>query len=147
MSLMVISDTHGRTTGVMNLLLKNKNITHIIHLGDVVTDAEDIQAAFPSVSVIKIAGNNDFFSREREEVIINWNNKKIFACHGHRYGVRGSKIHLAERAKELNANIVLFGHTHLKYDNELEGVLLLNPSSTGCFIIEPNGDYSYISLY
>ncbi len=147
MSLMVISDTHGRTTAVMNVLLRNKEIEHLIHLGDMVADAQDIEAAFSAVSVIKIAGNNDFFSREREEVVINWNDLRIFACHGHRYGVRGSKTILAKRAKELGANFALFGHTHIKFDEEIDGVRLLNPSNMGYFILEKNGEYTYNSLY
>jgi len=146
MSLMVISDTHGRTTAVMNILIENKDITHLVHLGDMVRDAEDIEAAFPELKVIKVSGNNDFWSREKEELLFDWYGLKIFACHGHKYGVRGSKGILATRAKEAGADIALFGHTHIKFDQKLDGVLLLNPSSTGYYIIDKSGNYIYRDL-
>ena len=146
MSLMVISDTHGRTTAIMSILMANKEITHLVHLGDMVSDAEDIKAAFPDIKVIMVSGNNDFWSREKEELIFDWHELKIFACHGHKYGVRGSKGILAARAKELGADMALFGHTHIKFDEELDGVWLLNPSSTGYYIIDKTGDYIYKDL-
>jgi len=146
MSLMIISDTHGRTTAVINVLIENKEITHLVHLGDMVRDAEDIQAAFPHLIVIKVEGNNDFWSREKEELVFDWHGLKIFACHGHRYGVRSSKGVLATRAKQVGADIALFGHTHIKFDEEIDGVRLLNPSSNGYYIINKNGEYTYCNL-
>ncbi len=146
MSLMVISDTHGQTTAIMNVLTDNKGITHIVHLGDMVRDAEDIEAAFPGIEVIKVAGNNDFWSRERDEILFEWQGIKFFACHGHRYGVRGSKGILATRARELGADMALFGHTHIKFDELLDGVRLLNPSNRGYYIINNNKSYIYYDL-
>lgn len=146
MSLMVISDTHGHTTTVMGVLMENKEITHLVHLGDMVRDAEDIEAAFPHLKIIKVEGNNDFWSREKEEILFDWHGIKIFACHGHKYGVRGSKGVLATRAKEAGADMALFGHTHIKFDEELDGVRLLNPSSTGYYIIDKTGNYIYRDL-
>ncbi len=146
MSLMLISDTHGATTAVMNTLIENKEITHVLHLGDMVRDAEDIEAAFPSVKVIKVVGNNDFWSRECEELLFDWGSIKIFACHGHRYGVCGSKGVLATRAKELGADMAVFGHTHIKFDESIDGVRLLNPSSRGYYIINNDGSYKYYDL-
>ena len=147
MSLMVISDTHGMTTNIMNILSGSNEITHVVHLGDKVRDADDIQSVFPQIKVIKVAGNNDFFSSERVEILFEWNGIKVFACHGHKYGVRGSKGILAKRVKETGANFGLFGHTHIKFNEEVDGVRLLNPSSTGYFIINKDKSYVYRDLY
>ena len=146
MQLMVISDTHGSTTEIMNVLIENKDITHVVHLGDMVRDAEDIEFAFPQHCIIKVSGNNDILSREKEESTFVWNNITFFACHGHKYGVRYSKGPLATRAKETGADICLFGHTHIKFDEVIDGVRLLNPSSRGYFLIDENKKCIYNDL-
>ena len=55
--------------------------------------------------------------------------KKIFMCHGHRYGVKYSYNSIYYRGKEVGADIVLFGHSHLPIIEECDGLTLMNPGS------------------
>lgn len=135
MKILVISDTHRQINKVLNLLSDNSDITNVIHLGDLVRDAEDIQEHFPDKIYHKIQGNNDLFSFEKPEVFLCLCGHNIFATHGHAYGVRGGVSLLAKRASTMGCDLALFGHTHNFADETVFGVRCLNPSNKGYFII------------
>ena len=61
-----------------------------------------------------------------DEIVLEIENVKIFACHGHRYSVKSTLTRLAARAKELGCNIALYGHTHSARADEIDGVTLIN---------------------
>ena len=63
------------------------------------------------------------------EKVLTIEGVKIFACHGHRYGVKQSLVKLAARAKELGCTIALYGHTHDAREDVIDGVTLLNPGT------------------
>ena len=54
---------------------------------------------------------------------------RIFLAHGHRYGVHGGTWRIVEAAKELGADIAVYGHTHVPDYGKEEGVLVINPGS------------------
>ena len=56
---------------------------------------------------------------------------RIFYTHGHLYSVKTELGGLLQAARELDANVVLFGHTHQPLCTYREGVHLLNPGSLG----------------
>jgi predicted phosphodiesterase len=62
------------------------------------------------------------------------------------YGVRFSVAKLFKRAKELKADFALFAHTHSKYEEEREGVTLLNPSNRCYIIIPEDGKYDFFNF-
>ena len=49
--------------------------------------------------------------------------------HGHVYGVKGSYQALAEAAQAAHADAALFGHTHMPFCGELDGLTLFNPGA------------------
>ena len=61
--------------------------------------------------------------------IIEIKGKKIFMCHGHKYGVKYGYNSIYYRGKEVGADIVLFGHSHLPIIEEYDGLILMNPGS------------------
>ena len=58
---------------------------------------------------------------------------RIFATHGHLYGVKHDPIYreLCEAALAEDADVVLFGHTHEPFRDRTMGMELLNPGSIG----------------
>lgn len=129
MKIAVVSDTHGSIDKVLNVLKNIKNLELIIHLGDYVDDSRKIQEEI-KLDVICVRGNCDYRDTDIElEKIIEICGKKIFMTHGHNYDVKNGVSKLFYRGKELNADIILFGHSHMSTKVEHEGILILNPGS------------------
>jgi len=136
MKILVVSDTHRQVNKVITVLHNTPDITNVIHLGDYVRDADEIQEVFPDKVYHKIQGNNDMLSFAKPDMLLSLCGYNIFATHGHAYGVkRGSFALLAKRAIEMGCDMALFGHTHEYADETLCGVRCLNPSNKGYFII------------
>lgn len=128
MRIAVVSDTH-RGNKYINLA-KNyiKNADILIHLGDNTDDVEELTRGFEG-EVYSVRGNCDYGSNMPSEQIVEVEGKRIFITHGHNYGVKYSLNNIYYRAKELNADIVLFGHTHEALVLEEDGILFMNPGS------------------
>ena len=133
---MVISDTHKNISFAVDFLSKHEEVHSVIHLGDLVSDADDLQSCFPEKKFLKIRGNNDFFRKAPEELIINIYGRKTLICHGHRYGVKTGLKRLSLSAVKKGVQVVLFGHTHIPCDEVVGGVRLINPSSCGFVLID-----------
>lgn len=125
---LVISDTHGRTKYLEQILPKVKPIDYLFHLGDVGRDVDYIEVIAECPCAF-VAGNNDFYSDLPAERLPKIENTRFFMTHGHNYYVNAHKTLLAKIAKEKGATVALFGHTHVPYQEEIDGILLLNPGS------------------
>ena len=55
--------------------------------------------------------------------------KRILFTHGHTYNEKSGRERLKAWAREQNADIVLYGHTHLAETEYDEGVYFVNPGS------------------
>lgn len=128
MLIAVVSDTH-RVTKYINFakeLVKSADI--LIHLGDNVDDVEILEQNFNG-KVYAVAGNCDFSNKYPKETTIEVNGRKIFFTHGDLYGVKNSINNIYYRGRELDADIVLFGHTHEQVIEKAHNIILLNPGS------------------
>ena len=137
MLILVISDTHGRITNAVNIIEKLKP-DYILHLGDVVRDVEDLEAIFPSKDIIAVSGNNDFWASAKysaTERLLDLDGKKIFMCHGHTYGVKRDNARVIHKARTLGADIALYGHTHSAYNENHNGLHVINPGSYGTYAV------------
>lgn len=129
MKVAVISDTHGYVQHCIDALNKIDGIDLIIHLGDYSKDVIAIKKAI-NVEVTNVKGNCDPYDYETpDDSIIEVKGKKIFMTHGDLYRVKYGLNELFYKAKELKADIVLFGHSHTSTVVEYEGILFLNPGS------------------
>lgn len=129
MKIIVTSDTHFRTQKLIERLEIIEDIDMIIHLGDIMSDSKKIGDAL-GVKILSVKGNCDFgLEEEPFEKIVEIENVKILFTHGHRYKVKQSLDRYFYRAKEVEANIALFGHTHVPVNRWIEDVLMLNPGS------------------
>lgn len=124
MKICVISDSHGYTRNIEKIL-ENSKYNHIFFLGDGVRDFEEID----DERLTLIEGNCDLFSQYPLMTTINICNKKFMLCHGHLYNVRQGVFSLMKQAKNLKADIVCYGHTHIQNIEQIDGIYYINPGA------------------
>ncbi len=125
----VISDTHGSLARFEFALSRLGPVEALVHLGDLVRDALDIQAR-TGLPVHMVRGNCDSAPGVPLETVIEpLPGIRLLISHGHQYGVKYSLNRLSFRAQELECQAALFGHTHMPQMERQGRVLLLNPGS------------------
>ena len=124
----VLSDTHGNIGGIERLDNILAESDFIIHLGDTSGDGAKIAKKYPDKTYL-INGNCDAMRCGENELVIDIEEIKIFATHGHLYSAKTTLAKLAKRAKELKCTLALYGHTHKAREDELDGVTLINPGT------------------
>lgn len=128
MKILIVSDSHGECFFLERAILRAAPMDYMIHLGDVEGDEEYIRE-IAQCPVYIVAGNNDFFSREPREQMIQLGNYHILLTHGHRYGVYSGLEVLKKKGLELGAHIAMYGHTHMPRI-DLDGeIWTINPGS------------------
>ena len=128
MLIAVVSDTHRVIKYIDSAKELIKGADILIHLGDNIDDVELLERSFKG-KVYAVAGNCDYSTKYPKETIIEVNGRKIFFTHGDLYGVKGSLNNIYYRGKELDVDIVLFGHTHEQIIEDARGIILMNPGS------------------
>jgi len=128
MKILIISDTHGNEQNLKKVLNKTGFIDRLIHLGDVEGGEEHIRS-MAGVPVNIVAGNNDFYTNLPQEEIIQLGNYRVMLTHGHHYQVYMGIERIYKEARQQNADIVMFGHTHCPCLVQKNGIWILNPGS------------------
>ena len=128
MKALVISDSHGNFTSALTAHDQAGPVDALIHLGDGCGDAELLRSAL-DIPVISVAGNCDFGTDVPRELLWECEGKKILLVHGDIYRVKSGLALLEQRARELQVDAVLFGHTHVAMQEERSGLLMLNPGT------------------
>ncbi len=130
MMLLVLSDTHARRFEDLPeiVLRKIKKSDLVVHAGDFDT-YEFYSELRRSTSLKAVAGNSDDYGiiQELPETL-------TFDIEGFSIGVTHMPIFddfsdLVYKAKELEVDIMIFGHTHRPFLKEIGGIVLLNPGS------------------
>ena len=130
MRIIVFSDSHGNTYSLEAALYKIGKFDAIIHLGDIQSDVDYLEALYGDVPIYSVLGNNDFFASGSHEKTVTIDGYKIFIAHGHTLGVHIDTERLIKAAKREGAAAALFGHTHRAVLEHTDGILVLNPGST-----------------
>ena len=103
----------------------------IIHLGDILDDAEELSYACPMLPVAMVPGNCDGWTSAEAVKQITLGGKSILLSHGHLWGVKSGYDRAIAQARAVKADILLFGHTHTACCQQLEdGLWMLNPGSS-----------------
>jgi len=128
----VLSDSHGDHEAIDELLERMGYLDAVCFLGDVARDAYHIGDRLlqmpGSPRPYSVRGNNDWGSILPLDQLIELGGVRIYMTHGH---MIASVLSLCYRAKEMGADIALFGHTHQPFCERMDGVLLVNPGSAG----------------
>ncbi|MDE6868615.1 MAG: metallophosphoesterase [Clostridia bacterium] len=135
----VVSDSHGNRRALDGLDTVFSESDIIIHLGDTSADGSYLQSKYPQTLIVN--GNCDPVKLGENERVIEVEGLKIFACHGHLYSAKSTLLKIAERAKELDCRIALYGHTHRAREDFIGGVTLINPGALYRY-----GEKSYLYL-
>lgn len=140
-TIVVISDTHGRTEGLNELRPLFAENDYIVHLGDGAADMRAVCEEYPEKTYV-CQGNCDFYSA-LDEWVLEVERVRILICHGHRYGVKSSLSALAAAAKRHGCDAAFYGHTHRPLIIEENGILLVNPGSLR-LPAGRGGSYAYV---
>lgn len=127
MKIGVLSDTHKITEYIDIAITYLRDCDLIIHAGDNFVDSKYIHK-MTKVGVIGVKGNCDIENVE-DEILFETEGYNIFVCHGHKYNVNNGLIDLENKAKNIGADIVIFGHTHVPANITKDDILFLNPGS------------------
>ncbi|MCD8077313.1 MAG: metallophosphoesterase [Lachnospiraceae bacterium] len=128
MKILVVSDTHGQLHHFQTVLKRVAPVDRILHLGDVEGD-EEILRGTVGCPILFVAGNCDRLSREPWERVVELSGHRILMTHGHRYGVQRGLARLNASAEEAQADVVLYGHTHIPDLSYVGERAFLNPGS------------------
>ena len=126
----VVSDTHGYLNPrVLELLA---GVEHILHAGDI-GDAGIIEALARIAPVTTVRGNNDrtgpesFFPEVAALELDGWN---FFLTHQVKVP-RGPDDPSMGTYKKAGADVVVFGHSHMAFQQQIGTVLFFNPGAAG----------------
>lgn len=130
-TILVVSDNHGNMSNLEMVIdyMKGK-MDVMVHCGDS-EFTPDMLRSMAGCPVYMAEGNCDYDFAADSEDIFELAGHVCFVTHGNQYGVNWSEDELLDRALEMGADIVFYGHTHcLAYHvYEEEGVTILNPGS------------------
>lgn len=143
MRILVFSDTHGNTSRCVKVIETIQKVDMIIHAGDMLRDALDLVRLYPKIPIHYVLGNNDFSKKVPLDKLVCANDKKIFVTHGHHYAVKYDYdyLTLTNKGIDLNADLVIFGHTHESFLDYRGSMTLLNPGS-----IKYDGTYGVVEI-
>lgn len=136
--IIVTSDTHGNAGYLYDIYKQNKKADLFIHLGDYIRDAQKAAKRL-GLHVVCIKANGDIGSSFPVRRVIAFEGKNVLAVHGHIERVKFSLTRLNFLAQDVNADIVLFGHTHYPLI-ENNGTLFVNPGYGGV------GQYAIVTI-
>ncbi|MFT8325376.1 YfcE family phosphodiesterase [Oenococcus sicerae] len=131
MNYLIFSDTHGdrqEFEAILHRYQHDPEIAAIFYNGD--SEFDDSDPIWQGIHTV--LGNMDFYDGYPIENV--YKNQKddiiIYQTHGHLARVADGLQMLDELAEKQQANIVLFGHTHVVFTGEYDHKLFINPGST-----------------
>lgn len=131
MQVLVMSDTHGDCQVIEKVREFYPNAAAMIHCGD--SELSFSHSALEGMQ--KVRGNCDLESAFPDEAVFDVDGVTFFVTHGHLFNVKSSILSLSYRAKEVDAQIACFGHSHILGAEMLDGILFVNPGS----LLKPRG--------
>ncbi|MDO5145474.1 MAG: metallophosphoesterase [Eubacteriales bacterium] len=129
--ILVVSDSHGNMENLRVVLdFMNGKIDALVHCGDAEMPP-DIIKGMVECPVYMAEGNCDYGFFDDRDDIFEMGGHICFVTHGDKYGVNWGEEDLLDKAMEMGADIVFYGHTHCPayHIYEEEGVTILNPGS------------------
>ena len=132
MNILITSDTHGEINKFCEMFYRissKEKIDLIFHLGDYQDDAKEIASRL-SAQLISVPGNCDHFQFTKRKIeVFDSGFGKILLTHGHTEDVNYSLDKLIYLAKESDCAAACYGHTHIAFYENIDGITVLNPGS------------------
>lgn len=142
----VVSDTHSLPVP-QQVFDDFKNVDLIVHAGDFCAKSD--LNVFKKIAKVKgVFGNMDGLEIRQvlpETDIIDADGIRIGICHGH--GPAAKVPGLVQSAfKGKKVRVVIFGHSHLPYNETVDGVLYFNPGSPNDIVRAPYCSYGILDI-
>ncbi|HKM28169.1 MAG TPA: metallophosphoesterase [Anaerovoracaceae bacterium] len=128
MKILALSDTHDKMARPLEVINRIKDVDLIIHCGDYYQDAIEISKEI-GIEMVAVKGNCDGSYSSDDFKIVETPYGKILVTHGHMDNVSMTLQNLHYKAQENGCKVVVFGHTHKAYFEEVDGVYMINPGS------------------
>ncbi len=118
MDIVVVSDTHGRRDRLAEVMARTEAGV-LLFLGDGLGDLTVVDES--RVTLRAVRGNCDWFRASdlplsRVEI---FGGVRIFMTHGHAFSVKSSIENAVAAAAAAEADVLLYGHTHLPFERTL----------------------------
>lgn len=125
MKLLIFSDSHG-DVDIMCGVVEKEHPDMIIHLGDSIADAEQLNNKYPDIQMIKNLGNIDSQKQKEDEKWIQYTEicgKRFMMTHGHTFALASDEATIDDQGRKNmlqmmfknNIDILLHGHIHEPY--------------------------------
>lgn len=141
MKALIFSDSHGDYFNMRNTINNCHSVEYVFFLGDGIREYERARDEFRDKIFYCVRGNNDWMADYRDELVLEFEGKRVLLTHGHNHRVKYTEQNLLYLAREKNIDVVLFGHTHQPYEQYFEldgrGIYLFNPGSIGKLSLSP----------
>ena len=134
MRVLVLSDSHSALS-FMRRCIRAIKPDVMIHLGDHFDDGEAMALENPHIRIHQVPGNCDKYRMMRYEPEIRCypvGGVMMYMTHGHLHNVKMDRYKLLLEARKMNAQVVLYGHTHIAdCHREEDGLWVMNPGACG----------------
>ncbi|MGM0501781.1 MAG: metallophosphoesterase family protein [Bacillota bacterium] len=127
MKIAIFSDAHRNIGPLESVVEKLEDVDYFIYAGDGLDQV--LRSSIAEEKLLAVRGNCDYGLPYPVEKIIKVAGIRIFLTHGHRYRIKDGLTQLYYKAQEVEADIVIFGHTHCRYAEENDDILFFNPGS------------------
>ena len=131
-----LSDSHEMTDRLreaLALAFDRGPVDVLAFLGDGLAEWNMVSNEYlkrkPGLLAYGVKGNNDWSRDTPAEQCFLVNGVRFFLCHGQQYRVKYGLDMLRDAAREREAQVALFGHTHRTCMEWLDGRLFLNPGA------------------
>ncbi|WP_379965752.1 metallophosphoesterase [Ectobacillus sp. sgz5001026] len=124
MKALIVSDSHGLTSELKNLKQQyEQEVDVMIHCGDSELSIQETDG----FEIVR--GNCDYETSYPNDIVTEVEGIRLFITHGHRYNVKMTLQNVLYKARECQAQVVCFGHSHIMGAEVVAGTLLINPGS------------------
>lgn len=123
MKALIVSDSHGLTNELIQLKQQYEYVDVMIHCGDSELSMQDTEG----YEIVR--GNCDYETSYPNDIVTEVEGIRFFITHGHRYNVKMTLQNVLYKAKESQAQVACFGHSHIMGAELVDGTLLINPGS------------------
>lgn len=129
-----LSDAHGdirSLTEAIEQAQRAGKVDAAVFLGDGVNEFERVRPLLEEkgTQCYVVCGNNDWGCREMQEVTFTVGGVRFFACHGHTRYVKFGLDRLYLAALEREAQVALYGHTHIAHIDSERSIYMINPGA------------------
>lgn len=128
MKILVVADSHKNFSALKKAVDAVPDADTVVHLGDGESEFMLLKSTNPGRNMIFVGGNCDSDSHKQWQSL-EVCGLKIFCCHGHNHSVRNGVAELVDAAKHYGCSVALYGHTHARHTELVDGIYVMNPGS------------------